>query len=215
VVTLSYMEDIVGLDVRDDGTGFAAPRNGGFGLTAMRQRVQGLAGTLEIEIRAGRRHGDLGVHPRDPGWDLVVIRLMIVDDHPVVRDGLTGIFSGEEGFEVVGEASNGADAVRRAGALNPDVILMDLRMPGSDGVGAITELQRAGVGARVLVLNHSIPEISTGLSLVVIVVVLAVTAVASLVRVRRDPRARAPAGSVRGRTRPPRDDRRPTLSAAR
>jgi signal transduction histidine kinase len=53
VITLSYMEDLVGLDVRDDGVGITAPRNGGFGLTAMRQRVQGLAGTLEIESEPG------------------------------------------------------------------------------------------------------------------------------------------------------------------
>jgi DNA-binding NarL/FixJ family response regulator len=82
-----------------------------------------------------------------------VIRLMIVDDHPVVRDGLSGIFNGEEGFEVVAEAADGAEAVRRAGALKPDVILMDLRMPELDGVGAIVALERAGVRARVLVLT--------------------------------------------------------------
>ncbi len=81
------------------------------------------------------------------------IRLMIVDDHPVVRDGLTGMFAGEDGFEVVAEAANGADAVRRAGALAPDVILMDLRMPELDGVSAITELTRRGVPSRVLVLT--------------------------------------------------------------
>jgi DNA-binding NarL/FixJ family response regulator len=82
-----------------------------------------------------------------------MIRLMIVDDHPVVRDGLTGILNGEDGFEVIGEASNGAEAVRRARALKPDVILMDLRMPELDGVGAITALAAAGIPARVLVLT--------------------------------------------------------------
>ncbi len=81
------------------------------------------------------------------------IRLMIVDDHPVVRDGLTGMFSGEEGFEVVAEAANGADAVRRARALVPDVILMDLRMPELDGVSAITALAEDSVPSRVLVLT--------------------------------------------------------------
>ena len=82
-----------------------------------------------------------------------LIRLLIADDHPVVRDGLSGMFSGEEGFEVVGEAANGAQAVTLACALKPDVILMDLRMPEMDGVSAIAELARRKVQARVLVLT--------------------------------------------------------------
>jgi DNA-binding NarL/FixJ family response regulator len=81
------------------------------------------------------------------------IRVMIVDDHPVVRNGLSGMFAGESQFEVVGEASDGAEAVRRARALTPDVILMDLRMPEMDGVSAIAALTAAGVAARVLVLT--------------------------------------------------------------
>ena len=82
-----------------------------------------------------------------------VIRLLIADDHPIVRDGLTGMFSDEPGFEVVGQAANGAEAVRLAGLLQPDVILMDLRMPEMDGATAIGELARRGVTARVLVLT--------------------------------------------------------------
>jgi DNA-binding NarL/FixJ family response regulator len=82
-----------------------------------------------------------------------MIRVMIVDDHPVVRDGLSSIFAAEEGFEVVGEARDGVDAVRRAKGLKPDVILMDLRMPELDGVGAIRELARQGSPCRVLVLT--------------------------------------------------------------
>jgi len=81
------------------------------------------------------------------------IRLLIADDHPVVRDGLSGMFSGEDGFEVIGEAANGAQAVTLACALEPDVILMDLRMPEMDGVAAIAELARRKVAARVLVLT--------------------------------------------------------------
>ena len=81
------------------------------------------------------------------------IRLLIVDDHPVVRDGLSGMFAAAPEFDVVGEASDGVQAVRIAQALNPDVILMDLRMPGLDGVGAITELANRGVTARILVLT--------------------------------------------------------------
>ena len=82
-----------------------------------------------------------------------VVRVLIVDDHPVVRDGLRGMFSGEAGFEVVGEAATGAEAVVRAEALRPDVVLMDLRMPEMDGVTAIGRLARSGSTARVLVLT--------------------------------------------------------------
>jgi DNA-binding NarL/FixJ family response regulator len=81
------------------------------------------------------------------------IRLLIVDDHPVVRDGLRGLFTGEEGFDVVAEAANGSDAVARAKAHDPDVVLMDLRMPGMDGVTAIRAMAAEGVRARVLVLT--------------------------------------------------------------
>jgi DNA-binding NarL/FixJ family response regulator len=81
------------------------------------------------------------------------IRVLIVDDHPVVRNGLSAMFSSEPGFEVVGEARDGSEAVRRAGGLAPDVILMDLRMPEMDGVSAIAALTEAGVSARVLVLT--------------------------------------------------------------
>jgi DNA-binding NarL/FixJ family response regulator len=82
----------------------------------------------------------------------MTITLLIADDHPIVRDGLRGMFTGR-GFEVVGEAANGAEAVALAERLRPDVVLMDLRMPGTDGVGAITELARLGNPARVLVLT--------------------------------------------------------------
>ena len=81
------------------------------------------------------------------------IRLLIADDHPVVRDGLRGILEGSPDFEVVGEAANGAEAVTRARALRPDVVLMDLRMPDVDGVTAIKRLAELGVEARVLVLT--------------------------------------------------------------
>ncbi|HZR49154.1 MAG TPA: response regulator transcription factor [Streptosporangiaceae bacterium] len=82
-----------------------------------------------------------------------MIRLLIADDHPVVRDGLRGIFEASGDFEVVGEASSGREAVDRTAALEPDVVLMDLRMPEMDGVAAIRRLAERGVKARVLVLT--------------------------------------------------------------
>ena len=96
------------------------------------------------------------------------ITLLVVDDHPVVRDGLSSMFARDPEFEVLGEAADGAEAVRLAQELRPDVILMDLRMPGMDGVTAITELARRGVGACVLVLttydtdSHVVPAIEAG-----------------------------------------------------
>ncbi|MEU1681166.1 response regulator transcription factor [Micromonospora zamorensis] len=81
------------------------------------------------------------------------IRLLIVDDHPVVRDGLRGMFTGDPGFEVVGEAADGAEALALVATVRPDVVLMDLRMPGMNGVTAIGRLARSGSTARVLVLT--------------------------------------------------------------
>lgn len=81
------------------------------------------------------------------------IRLLIVDDHPIVRDGVRGLFTGDDEFEVVAEAGDGAEAVRLAQQHEVDVILMDLRMPGMGGVDAITRLRELGNPARVLILT--------------------------------------------------------------
>jgi DNA-binding NarL/FixJ family response regulator len=81
------------------------------------------------------------------------IRLLLVDDHPVMRDGLRGVFSDDPDFEVVGEAGDGAEAVRLCEQLDVDVVLMDLRMPQMGGVEAIGRLRRVGHPARVLVLT--------------------------------------------------------------
>ena len=72
-----------------------------------------------------------------------MIRILVADDHEVVRDGLRLVLETEEDFEVVGEAGDGARAVQLAEELHPDVILMDLRMPGMDGLQAIEKI-RAG-----------------------------------------------------------------------
>ena len=96
------------------------------------------------------------------------ITLVIADDHPVVRDGLSGMFATDPAFEVLGEAADGAEAIQLARTLKPDVILMDLRMPGMDGLTAIKELARRGIPAKVLVLttydtdSYVMPAIEAG-----------------------------------------------------
>src|SRR5260370_38033217 len=81
------------------------------------------------------------------------IRVLIVEAPPIMRDGLRGVFSDDPGFEVVGEAGDGAEAVRLAQRVEADVILMDLRMATMGGVEAITGLRELGHPARVLVLT--------------------------------------------------------------
>jgi DNA-binding NarL/FixJ family response regulator len=81
-----------------------------------------------------------------------VIRILIADDHPVVRDGIRGMFTGDPGFEVVAEAGTGREAVARAAAHRPDVVLMDLRMPNGDGVWATAQIVDRDM-AKVLVLT--------------------------------------------------------------
>ena len=81
------------------------------------------------------------------------IRILIIDDHPVVREGLAGMLAGQPDFAVVGEAKDGAEAVAMDAQLQPDVLLMDLRMPGMDGVAAIEAVRAKRPSANILVLT--------------------------------------------------------------
>jgi DNA-binding NarL/FixJ family response regulator len=82
-----------------------------------------------------------------------VIRILLVDDHPVVRMGLRGMLDAEPDLTVIGEASSGSAGVTQAVALNPDIVLMDLRMPDGDGVEATGRILAATSGVRVMVLT--------------------------------------------------------------
>jgi DNA-binding NarL/FixJ family response regulator len=82
-----------------------------------------------------------------------VIRVLIADDHGVVRDGLSRLLQAAEGIEVAGVAADGEAAVAQTAALAPDVVLMDLDMPGIDGIEATRRIAASGTGAAVLVLT--------------------------------------------------------------
>ncbi len=81
------------------------------------------------------------------------IRVLIADDHAVVREGLRALMATEPGLELIGEASDGIQAVLKARSLNPDVILLDLMMPRQDGIAAITEIKQENPDARILVVT--------------------------------------------------------------
>jgi len=81
------------------------------------------------------------------------LRILIADDHAIVREGLAAILAVQPDMELVGEATNGAEAVSLAHTLHPDVILLDLMMPRKDGVQAIVEIKQADPAARILVLT--------------------------------------------------------------
>jgi len=81
------------------------------------------------------------------------IRVLIVDDHPVVREGLQSLLSNYPDIQVAGEADTGLGALEEAALLQPDVVLLDIRLPGADGIEVTRQLRRQNPGAKIIILT--------------------------------------------------------------
>src|SRR5690606_29764686 len=106
-------------------------------------------GRMEIIGTIRERNED----PVDAAMTSEPIRILLVDDHAVLRAGLRSLLEAEVGLEVVGEAATGEDGIAMAERLKPDVVVMDLSMPGIGGLEATRRIAQLGGGTRVLVLT--------------------------------------------------------------
>ena len=132
-------------DLRGDGVGQ--------GLAGMRERVSLYGGAVRRHHVAGTWIHRRGAPAPDGGPVSDPIRLVVADDQGMIRAGFRSLLDAEPDLEVVGEAANGAEALAVVRDLQPDVTLMDIRMPGLDGIAATRQLVAEGVATRVLVLT--------------------------------------------------------------
>ncbi|MEN6332811.1 MAG: PAS domain-containing protein [Phycisphaerales bacterium] len=182
---LQKVRDRVWLTISDRGHGFdskALQAAGGFGLMSIRERVEMLGGRVRIRSAAGRGSvflisvpdqqtplaavavepavggGESGTEvagdcERDPASRC--FRVLLVDDHRVVREGLASLLSSEPDIDIVGQAADGREAIEMAGSLRPDVVVMDVAMPIMNGDEAADQIKRRLPETRVIVLSMS------------------------------------------------------------
>ncbi len=184
-IRVRRLERYLCLTVSDRGRGFdpqALRETAGFGLLSIRERIELLGGCMRIKSAEGRGstffivvpEGEVGeVSPaaaekwngqakslegsarRDTGR----LRVLLVDDHEIVRQGLVALLSEEESIEIVGEAANGREAVNLADQLQPDVVIMDVSMPLMDGYEATRQIKADLPQMRVVALSmYNEPE---------------------------------------------------------
>ena len=129
-------------------------RAGGHGTPGMRERAGLLGGTLDAAARDGRFEVRARLPLRRPArMSEQSVRVLVVDDDDLMRAGLRGVLSTDEAIEVVGESGDGRDAIYRTRLLQPDVVLMDVRMPDLDGISATRELLAAFPEVKVVILT--------------------------------------------------------------
>jgi CheY-like chemotaxis protein len=169
--------------VEDDGAGFDSDQlheggqPGGVGLFGITERLSYIGGKMEVDSApsrgsrfrliapiSGKEKGRVAIKEAQVSVAILPpepapaglgkrIRIMLVDDHMVMRQGLAGLLRGEPDFEISGEASDGTSAVNLARELRPDVILMDINMPGMDGIKATRIIYRELPGIHIIGLS--------------------------------------------------------------
>lgn len=158
------------LSIYDNGVGLAQGHREGIGIQGMRERLAELNGTLTIE--AGYNGGSTIVAkiPLSPsngsdGADVLATptaghRILVVDDHDVLRRGVRSLLAAESDFEVCGEASSAEQALEAVQRLRPDVIVLDVQMPGNHGWSVVREMKKQSLTSRIIVLSHyDLPQI--------------------------------------------------------
>ena len=146
-------EDLL-VEIADDGRGVPADAVPGVGSTSMRERAAELGGSLDVTTTARRRHHRARPPARWPRGERTV-RVLVVDDHPVYRDGVADALGDAEDIDVVGTAADGESAVALVDEVRPDVVLMDLRMPGGGGLRRDRQHRASHPGTAVVVLTMS------------------------------------------------------------
>ena len=151
-VTVRYGTGELQLEVRDDGRGNANGDGLGHGLVGIRERVKIYGG--EMTAGTGGRRRLRAQHPASVGGGAgMTIRVLVADDQSLVRAGFRMLFSAEDDIEVVAEAGNGLEAIEKAARFDPDVVLMDIRMPELDGLAATRQILATDEDARILILT--------------------------------------------------------------